>query len=110
MKKSTIGDISTHTAHENINNFEHFNIQYERTFFYYADVNFRIGSATRDLLLGFYLPKFLWPVGKLFVNAIMDDRLCKRNKSLKEFFALLHAGFNRPAGRLKKGLRGDRFF
>ena len=61
---------------EDINSFELYNIDYERTHFRYADANFRIGSATRDLLLGFYLPKFLWPIGKLFINAMMDDRLC----------------------------------
>lgn len=62
---------------EDFDSFERYNIDYEQSRFRYADVNFRIGSATRDLLLGFYLPKFLWPAGKLFVNAMMDNRLCE---------------------------------
>lgn len=57
--------------------FEQYNCEYERTHFRYAEANFQIGSATRNLLLGFYLPKFLWPIGKLFINALMDDPLCE---------------------------------
>lgn len=56
--------------------FEHYNIDYERSRFRYAETNYQIGAATRDLLLGFYLPKFLWPLGKPFVNALLDDSLC----------------------------------
>lgn len=61
---------------EDMNSFERYNIEYERSHFQYAEANYRIGSATRDLLLGFYLPKLLWPLGKLFINAMMDDSLC----------------------------------
>ncbi|MGR9046162.1 MAG: oxygenase MpaB family protein [Gammaproteobacteria bacterium] len=62
---------------EDIDSFEHYNIEYERTHFKYAETNYQIGSATRDLLLGFYLPKFLWPLGKPLINAMMDDALCE---------------------------------
>lgn len=55
--------------------FERYNREYERSRFRYAETNFRIGSATRDLLLGFYLPKWLRPAGKPFINAMMDDAL-----------------------------------
>ena len=68
----------------NINNipkvsvtFERFNVDYERQHFRYAEANYHIGAATRDLLLGFYLPKFLWPLGKPFVYAMMDEPLLK---------------------------------
>ena len=60
-----------------IASFEQYNIDYELTHFRYAEVNYHIGSATRDLLLGFYLQKFFWPFGKLFINAMMDDPLCE---------------------------------
>ncbi len=60
-----------------IASFEIYNTEYERSHFRYAEVNFHIGSATRNLLLGFYLPKFLWPTGRLFINALMDDPLCE---------------------------------
>lgn len=62
---------------EDIDSFEHYNSEYERSHFNYAKTNYRIGSATRDLLLGFYLPKLLWPLGKPFINAMMDDFLCE---------------------------------
>ena len=62
---------------KNMDSFEQYNIEYERAHFRYAEVNYYIGSATRDLLLSFYLPKFLWPLGKPFINAIMDAPLCE---------------------------------
>ena len=61
---------------KDIASFEQYNLDYERTHFRYAETNYHIGTATRDLLLGFYLPKFLWPLGKPFINAMMDDALC----------------------------------
>ena len=62
---------------KNMDSFELYNIEYERAHFRYAEVNYYIGSATRDLLLSFYLPKFLWPLGKPFINAMMDAPLCE---------------------------------
>jgi hypothetical protein len=62
---------------KDLDSFEQYNIEYERSHFRYAEANYHIGSATRNLLLGFYLPKFLWPLGKLFINALMDDPLCE---------------------------------
>ena len=41
----------------------------------YAPENRALAVATRDLLLGWYLPKPLWPLGRPFVHALMDDRL-----------------------------------
>ena len=41
----------------------------------YARENRALATATRDLLLGWYLPKRLWPLGRPFVHAMMDDRL-----------------------------------
>ena len=34
-----------------------------------------LARATRDLFLGWYLPKPLWPLGRPFVHALMDDQL-----------------------------------
>ncbi len=41
----------------------------------YAPENLALARATRDLLLGWYLPKPLWPLGRPFVHALMDDQL-----------------------------------
>ncbi len=60
---------------EEMKDFERFNIEYEQIHFRYAETNYHVGAGTRDLLLGFYLPKFLWPFGKPFVYAMMDPPL-----------------------------------
>ena len=55
--------------------FEQFNIAYEREHFHYAPSNAQIANATRDLLLGMYLPRWLWPLGKPIVAALIDEPL-----------------------------------
>ncbi|MGR9086814.1 MAG: oxygenase MpaB family protein [Gammaproteobacteria bacterium] len=89
-----------------IDRFERFNREFERTRFRYAESNFRIGAATRDLLLGFYLPKCLWPIGKLFVNAMLDDPLCECFGFYKPpaFFRLAAARLLKLRGRLLRYL------
>ncbi len=57
--------------------FERYNLEYEQEHFRYSEANYKVGASTRDLLLGFYLPKFLWPLGRPFVYALMDERLIK---------------------------------
>lgn len=78
---------------DDLDKFERFNRDYERRRFLYAESNHRIGAATRDLLLGFYLPAWLWPLGEPLVNALMDDPL------LDAF------GFARPPKWLKKAVQ-----
>lgn len=57
--------------------FERFNRAYEAEHFAPADSNRRIASATMDLLLGFYLPKVLWPMGRPVMRAMMDPPLLR---------------------------------
>lgn len=52
-----------------------FNEQYEVANFRFADTNRRIAEATRDLLLGFYLPRWLLWAGRPAVHAFLDRRL-----------------------------------
>ena len=47
----------------------------ERERFRFDPTNHRIGAATRDLLLGFYLPRALIPMGRPVVHAFLDDPL-----------------------------------
>ena len=54
---------------------EAFNLRYEAEHFAFADSNQRIGKVTRDLLLGFYLPCGLIPVGRPAAHAFMDGPL-----------------------------------
>jgi hypothetical protein len=54
---------------------ERYNIDYEKANFQYAESNLRIGQATVNLLLGWFIPRFLYGLGKPFVYAMMDDPL-----------------------------------
>lgn len=51
------------------------NATYEAAHFRYSDTNCRIGEITRDLLLGFYLPRQLVPFGRPAVHAFLDPPL-----------------------------------
>lgn len=52
--------------------FETFNRRFESERFSYAESNARIARVTTDLLLGFYLPRFLVGWGRPAVAAMMD--------------------------------------
>ncbi|MFL5344216.1 MAG: oxygenase MpaB family protein [Hyalangium sp.] len=72
---------------------ERFNVEYERTHFRYSESNRRIGEATRELFLGWYLPRPLRRLGRPFVHAMMDD-------PLREAF-----GFPRPSAPVSLAVR-----
>jgi hypothetical protein len=57
--------------------FERFNRDYERKYFVFSETNQRIGNATVDLMLGWFLPRFLFPLGRPFIYAMLDDSLLK---------------------------------
>jgi hypothetical protein len=74
--------------------FERYNVAYEREHFRYVDTNRRIGDATRDLFLGWFLPAPLLPAAAPIVYALMDD-------------ALLEAfGYPRPSPWLRRLVHG----
>jgi len=51
------------------------NREYEAANFRHAGTNRRIGEATRDMLLGFYLPRWLIPAGRPVAHAFLDPVL-----------------------------------
>jgi hypothetical protein len=55
--------------------FEQFNVAFERDNFRYSPDNNALAVATRDLMLGWVLPKALHPLGAPFVHALIDDQL-----------------------------------
>ncbi|MCU0400772.1 MAG: DUF2236 domain-containing protein [Algoriphagus sp.] len=55
--------------------FEQYNLDYEATHFQYSASNRLIADKTIDLLLGFYLPKWLFGIGRPFVFALLDEPL-----------------------------------
>jgi hypothetical protein len=69
---------------------ERYNVEYEETHFLFAEPNYHLAKATRDLFLGWFLPKQLWRLGEPFVYAIMDDRL------------LAAVGFPKPVPWIRK--------
>ena len=55
--------------------FERYYAEFAREHYRFAPENHALATATRDLFLGWYLPKALWPLGRPFVHAMMDDHL-----------------------------------
>lgn len=55
--------------------FEEYNVRYERKNFRFAPSNRIIADKTIDLMLGFYVPKWLYGLGRPFVYALLDDPL-----------------------------------
>ena len=49
--------------------------EYARENYKFAAENRQLAVATRDLLLSWYLPRFLWPLGRPFVHEMMVDAL-----------------------------------
>jgi hypothetical protein len=74
--------------------FERFNVEYERAHFRYSESNRRIGEATRELFLSWYLPPPLRRFGRPVVHAMMDD-------PLREAF-----GFPRAPAALQRSVQG----
>jgi hypothetical protein len=74
--------------------FERFNREYEHTHFRYADSNRRVGEATVNLFLSWFLPRPLYPLGAPFIYALLDEPL------------LAAFGFPRPPGWLRRLVAG----
>lgn len=55
--------------------FEEFNQRYEHEHFVYSDTNREIADMTGDLLLGFYLPKCLFGLGRPLLYSLLDPPL-----------------------------------
>ena len=55
--------------------FERFNRDFEKEHFRYSPDNEAVAVATRNLMLSWVLPKWLWKMGAPFVHALIDDPL-----------------------------------
>ena len=60
---------------EDFEGLERYYHEFARQHYRFAPENRALAVATRDLLLGWYLPRFLWPLGRPFVHAMLDDEL-----------------------------------
>lgn len=52
--------------------FERLNQDYERAQFRFHDANQELALATRNLMLGWFLPRPLWPLGAPVMHALLD--------------------------------------
>lgn len=77
---------------EDYETLERFNLEYERQHFQYTESNRRVGDYTVNLMLGWFLPRVLWPLGAPFVYAMLDENLYRA------------FGFPTPPGWLKPTL------
>jgi hypothetical protein len=57
---------------ETIEEFEKFNLEYERVHFAYSDDNKTLAEVTKNLFLSWFLPKPLWGFGSQFIYGVMD--------------------------------------
>lgn len=62
---------------ESLPEMEAYNLEYEQKHFVFKDSNREIGDYTVNLLLGFYLPNWLFWMGRPIVYSLMDDSLIK---------------------------------
>ena len=74
--------------------FERYNVDYERQHLRFTEANRRVASSTRDMFLGWLLPRPLFRLGEPFVYALMDEPL------LDAF------GFPRPSPGMRRFVEG----
>ncbi|MCZ7568165.1 MAG: DUF2236 domain-containing protein [Ardenticatenaceae bacterium] len=86
--------MNIHSIPEEYAAFERYNVDYEREHFRYTPANRRIAEATRDLFLGFLLPKPLWRLGEPAIYAMLDEPLLEAFR------------FPRPSTLLRRSCRG----
>jgi len=77
--------------------FEAFNLAYEQQHFEFQPSNATVGNKTLDLLLGFYLPTWLFPLGKPVALCLMDTPLREA------------MGYRKPADWLIKTIKQSMF-
>lgn len=73
--------------------FERFNRAYERQHFRFTEANARVGSATRELFVG-WMPRPFAPVVRRVIYALLDDPLVDA------------FGFPRPSGLMRRLVEG----
>jgi hypothetical protein len=62
---------------DTITDFRAFYDAYEATHFVYSESNYKVARATEDLLLSWYVPKFMFESVRPFLHAVMEPHLLK---------------------------------
>lgn len=60
---------------EDMDQFEAWSKDYEAKHARFSEDNYTIGKPTFDLVLGFYMPKWMFPLGRPFLLAMLDEQL-----------------------------------
>ncbi len=71
-EKMNIADIP-----DTITAFKKYHDDYEKKHFHYTEANFKVARATEDLMLGWYVPKFMFDLARPFLHAVMEPHLLK---------------------------------
>lgn len=62
---------------DTIEELERFNIEYEQKNFVFHPFNVKVAKVTEDLMLGWFMPEILFPIGRPFLHSIMDEHLLR---------------------------------
>lgn len=60
-----------------ITEFKKYHDDYEAKYFEYSEANYKVARATEDLMLSWYLPKFMFEAARPFLHAVMEPHLLK---------------------------------
>lgn len=67
--------MAIHDVPERYEDMEAYYEAFARDHYRFAPENLALATATRDLFLSWYLPRVLWPLGRPFIHAMMDEPL-----------------------------------
>ncbi|MFN8238012.1 MAG: oxygenase MpaB family protein [Chitinophagales bacterium] len=60
-----------------IQEFRQFYTDYEKKYFAFSEANLKVARATEDLLLGWYMPAFMFETARPLLHAVMEPHLLK---------------------------------
>ena len=62
---------------DNIADFKKFHDDFEKEHFKFSEANIKVARATEDLMLSWYMPKFMFATARPFLHAVMEPHLLK---------------------------------
>lgn len=62
---------------DSIVDFRQFHDDFEKEHFKYSETNAKVARSTEDLMLGWYMPKFMFATARPFLYAVMEPHLLK---------------------------------
>ena len=62
---------------DNIADFKKYHDDFEKEYFQFSEANIKVARATEDLMLSWYMPKFMFATARPFLHAVMEPHLLK---------------------------------